>query len=500
MQAYTNTTAHDQFSDARKQFGSMLEYLQGELAGQLDHGTVEAYLDKEGNKLMQQLLQSHIHLRSLREERKDSVVGPDGERRRYCRARQRIVETLFGAIEVPRKGYSDVETSSIFPLDGALNLPADRYSHGLRRRVAKAVATGSFDEAVKTINETTGGSVPKRQVEQLAQRVSADFVEFYEEKPQQDEKPREDTLLVMTTDGKGVVMRKEDLRDATRRAAEKNSHKLKTRLSKGEKRNRKRMATVAALYNVQPYHRSIPEILGQTERLSPRPRPTDKRVWASVEREARDVIDELFREAASRDPEHKRQWLMLVDGHEGQLRDIQKVAKAHRADVVIIQDFVHVLEYLWKAAYCFHPEGSEEAERWVLQRAEAILQGDISETAAGMRRSATRRNLAEEKRLAVDKCADYLLKNKTRLDYRTALANGWPIGTGVVEGACRHVVKDRMEITGARWSLKGAEAVLRLRSLYASGDLDAYMNFHLAKERLRLYGEADDATAVARAA
>ena len=168
--------------------------------------------------------------------------------------------------------------------------------------------------------------------------------------------------------------------------------------------------------------------------------------------------------------------------------------------MVIIQDFVHVLEYLWKAAYCFHTEGSEEAERWVLQRAEAILQGDVSETAAGMRRSATRRYLAEEKRLAVDKCAEYLLKNKPRLDYRTALAKGWPMGTGVVEGACRHVVKDRMEITGARWSLNGAEAVLRLRSLYASGDLDTYMNFHLAKERLRLYGEADDATAVARAA
>lgn len=500
MQVYTNTAAHDQFSDARTQFDSMVSHLQGDNASQLEHGEVESYLSNEGNKLLQRLMQAYVNLRSLREERRDSVTGSDGQRRRYCRPRKRTVTTLFGDIEVPRYGYSDVETSSVFPLDGALNLPEDRYSHGLRRRVAKAVATGSFDEAVKAIEQTTGGNVPKRQAEQVAQQVSADFVAFYQNQLPQEEKPHEDTLLVMTTDGKGVVMRKEDLRDATRRAAERNNHKLKTRLSKGEKRNRKRMATVAALYDVQPYYRSTAEILGQTERISPRPRPTNKRVWASVEREAKDVIDELFREAASRDPERKRQWLMLVDGHEGQLRDIKNVAKAHRADVVVILDFVHVLEYLWGAAYCFHPEGSEEAERWVLQRAEAILRGDVSETAAGMRRSATRRDLTEKERHAVDKCAGYLLKNKTRLDYRTALANGWPIGTGVVEGACRYVVKDRMEITGARWSLKGAEAVLRLRSLHASGDLDAYMNFHLAKERLRLYGQADDIQEVAEAA
>jgi hypothetical protein len=116
-----------------------------------------------------------------------------------------------------------------------------------------------------------------------------------------------------------------------------------------------------------------------------------------------------------------------------------------------------------------------------------LTRREVSDVAAGMRRSATRQSLSQEVREPVDKCADYLLKNKPRFDYATALANGWPIATGIIEGACRHLVKDRMDLTGARWSLDGAEAVLRLRSLRASGDFEDYMDFHYRKERQRNY-------------
>ena len=115
----------------------------------------------------------------------------------------------------------------------------------------------------------------------------------------------------------------------------------------------------------------------------------------------------------------------------------------------------------------------------------ALLNGKVSNVAAGMRRSATRRDLSQEARKPVDKCADYLLKNKQRFDYATALANGWPIATGIIEGACRHLVKDRMDVTGARWSLDGAEAVLRLRALRSSGDFEEYMKFHRRQEYQR---------------
>lgn len=122
-----------------------------------------------------------------------------------------------------------------------------------------------------------------------------------------------------------------------------------------------------------------------------------------------------------------------------------------------------------------------------MQRARMLLEGKATDTAAGMRRSATRRGLSKSERRPVEKCADYLLKNKERLEYGRALGEGWPIATGVIEGACRYLVKDRMQLSGARWSLEGAEAMLRVRSLHASGDLEAYMGFHIAQERQRNY-------------
>jgi hypothetical protein len=297
-------------------------------------------------------------------------------------------------------------------------------------------------------------------------------------------------LLVLTFDGKGIAMIREALRPATRRAAEATPHKLQKRLSKGEKRNRKRMAQVAAVYSVAPWPRTPADILHELRPVRDvtlvRPRPTNKRVWASVEQQPSEVIDAAFQEALRRDPERQRRWVVLVDGNETQLELVQAAARKAEVDVTIILDVIHVLEYLWKASYSFYQDGTKEAEGWVHERLVWLLEGEsVSGIAGGMRRSATRRALSSEQRAAVDDCADYLLKYKRFLIYGAALRDGLPIATGVIEGACRYLVKDRMDRTGARWSLQGAEAVLRLRALHASGDFDAYWNFHMAQEYLR---------------
>ncbi|MDI7268178.1 MAG: hypothetical protein QME96_09310, partial [Myxococcota bacterium] len=151
----------------------------------------------------------------------------------------------------------------------------------------------------------------------------------------------------------------------------------------------------------------------------------------------------------------------------------------------IVLDVIHVLEYLWKAAFAFHKDGTPEAEAWVSERLLQVLRGKSSDVAAGIRRSATLRELSADKRKPADKCAGYLLKYAPYLRYDRYLDQGLPIATGVIEGACRYLVKDRMDITGARWRLNGAEAVLRLRSLRASGDFDEYWAFHEARERER---------------
>ncbi len=216
--------------------------------------------------------------------------------------------------------------------------------------------------------------------------------------------------------------------------------------------------------------------------LLPRPRPEDKRVWASLEQPPAEVIRHAFAEATRRDPKQHKQWVAWVDGTPTQLGLLVGAAEGYGVVLTIILDLIHVLEYLWKAAWALFPDTAPAAEAWVSAHLEQLLLGRSSQVAAGIRRSATLRGLREKQRAPLDKCANSLLKYRAFLRYDQYLAAGFPIATGVIEGACRHVVKDRMEVTGARWSLEGAEAVLRLRSLRASGDFDEYWQCHLEQE------------------
>ena len=143
----------------------------------------------------------------------------------------------------------------------------------------------------------------------------------------------------------------------------------------------------------------------------------------------------------------------------------------------------------WKAAWSFFDKGEPAAEEWVADQARKILHGKASQVAAGIRRRATTYGYSGAERAGADECARYLDNKNDYLDYATALAKGWPIATGIIEGACRHIpVKDRMDITGARWGLEGAEAILKLRAVIATGDFDAYWRFHLRREHERIYG------------
>lgn len=483
-QAYLIHQGLEEFAAAREQFSHLVSELQSDAVLGMQHGEVEALISRDGTELLRRLLQGHVDLRSAREPQRDAVTGSDGVLRTRSREGcERDLMSVFGEVRLRRRGYGAPGEGSVFPLDAELNLPADKYSHGLRQRLAQEVAKGSFDAAVESIERSTGGKVPKRQAELLAAEVSQDFEAFYATRQATEPEPTTDPL-VLSEDGKGIVMRVEGLREGTRKAAERSRHKLKTRLSQGEKKNRKRMATVAAVYSVARQPRSAAALMGlEAEELqsTPRPRARKKRVWASVERDPAVVTEELLAEAQRRDPGRRRPWVMLIDGHKDQLKHIRACIARYGVSVTLVLDFIHVLEYLWKAAYAFCAPGTEEAEAWVQERALEVLNGRASHVAGGMRRSATLRGLSTKKRLAVDDCADYLLTYRDMLRYDAYLAQGLPIATGVIEGACRHLVKDRMDITGARWGLQRAEAVLKLRSLQSSGDADAYWDFYKAQ-------------------
>ncbi len=341
-----------------------------------EHGEVERYIKEDGTELLRRLFQSHLDLRYAQEEYQKEVVGADGEVRPHRRKKtERQLETIFGEVVVTRVGYSTQKLgiSALYPADGQLNLSTDKYSDELRRRIATEASKVSFAETQTTIADTTGGAVGKRQCEEVTVKVARDFEDFYAQRSVADSAVS-DELLVLTTDGKGIVMRSEDLREATAKAAQKSSSQRQTRLSPGQKRQRKRMATVASVYSVPRYKRQPEDIIGDQRDPPERPAIHDKRVWASVRQDAKTVIGSAFFEATHRDPHHHREWVVLVDGEPHQLNTLKALAKQQAVAVTIVLDFIHVLEYVCQAAFCFFPSGSEAAETWVQERAQRILQ------------------------------------------------------------------------------------------------------------------------------
>ncbi|MFG2884807.1 hypothetical protein ACGFYV_21380 [Streptomyces sp. NPDC048297] len=152
---------------------------------------------------------------------------------------------------------------------------------------------------------------------------------------------------------------------------------------------------------------------------------------------------------------------------------------------------MHVAEYVWAAAHAFHKPGTTEAEAWTADRLTTILAGQAAHTVAEMTSQAEREHLSPARREVVDACDCYLTGHLDPLRYDTALDNGWPIATGAAEGACRHLIADRHDITGARWGLHGAEAVLRPRTVLSDGDLAPYWRYHAAREHERPYPAPD---------
>ena len=480
----------DPFAGSRERFDGIVEWLGGEQVDRLEHSELEDRLQADGRELLPALFQDRMTLRAHQEARVDGVVDAAGVERRAVEAgHDRMLGTVFGAVEVKRLAYRCRGEENLYVADGQLNLPEERHSHGVRRLAAVESSRGSFDDATKHVREVTGAQIGKRQIEELAVRAAIDFESFYAGQVSTPGDPDDDArVLVLSADGKGIVMRPGALRPETAKAAQRASPKLKTRLSRGEKRNRKRIAEVGAVYEIAPAPRTPAEVLAASEHKT-MPAPKAKRKWltASVVEDAATVVAEIFDEAQRRDPNHERTWIALVDGNNHQIDRIKTEAKKRNVKITILVDVVHVLEYLWASAWCFFQEGDPDAEAWVHEKALAVLQGNAGIVAGSIRRKATRLALDPDQRAKADRAADYLHNKAPYLDYPTALTNGWPIATGVIEGACRHLIKDRMDITGARWGLHGAEAILKLRALRSNDDFDAYWLYHLEQERRRVH-------------
>jgi hypothetical protein len=476
-------------------FGQVVRDLGGVGLGQVTHSDLEEYLVGACRELTRVLLQDHLDLRALREVRvPGGVLGSDGvARTRAESGRCRELVTVFGVVDVSRIAYRAPGLANVFPADAVLNLPACSFSHGMSRLAVTCGATGSFTGAQAQIERVTGVRVGTRQIRGMITHAAMDADGFYVDRQVRATDPGE--VLVLTFDGKGIVMRPEYLRPATAKAAAKNTGHLSSRLSPGEKNGRKRMAELACVYDIHPEPRTPKDILahktkpkggvGKTTKKPLRPKASGKWLRASLVESIPEMVAAGFDEAERRDPDHKRTWVALVDGNRTQIDAIQAQAKARGITVTIIIDFIHVLEYLWSAAWSFFYKGDQAAQDWVRAQATKILNGNARAVATGIRRRATRFGYTGTERKNADTTANYLTNHTTHLNYHTALTQGWPIATGIIEGAARHLIKDRMDITGARWGLPTAEATLTLRAIHTTGHLPNYWQHHLKQEHTR---------------
>lgn len=257
----------------------MVAMLAGAQAAGLTHAELEEELTVQGRELLRRLFQDHLDLRAVRERRADEVVGADGVVRRAAeRGHQRPLLSVFGQVRVERIAYRAPGASGLHPADAALNLPVEKHSHGVRRVAAVEAVRGSYADAHDALLRACGISVGKRQLEALTARAAVDVDVFY---AQRRPGPRPDTdLLVLSVDGKGIVMRPEALRDNTKRNARikaaAGGSKLTTRLTGGEKLGRKRMAEVGAVYDAVPAARAPADVI--TVPGSPPPAQHRKRV------------------------------------------------------------------------------------------------------------------------------------------------------------------------------------------------------------------------------
>jgi hypothetical protein len=504
MAPYDTAVTADCFAQARNTFNCLVGQLTDPAAGTLTHDHLEELLVEQGRELQRQLLQAHLDLRAQREQqavsaagaqaRRDGfgVVGADGVvRRRVESGHHRLLATVFGTVRVTRCAWRAPNAGNLYPADVALSLPGRRHSHGLARLAVAEAVRGSFDTAHAAITARCGTVIGKRQIEDLLVASARDIDAFYAEQTPQPRTGGE--LLVLSFDGKGIAMRPDALRPATAKAAARAKRTFRTRLAGGEKPARKRMATLGVVYDAEPAPRRPHDVIavpgGRHGTRSPRPGPRAERKWmcGSVIEDPDTVISRVFDHAQARDPVHARPWVVMVDGARHQLDLIKAQATRRGITIHIVIDFVHVLERLWTAAWSVHAPADPAAEDRVAAWALALLAGQVDQVIADLKHHADA--LPGDRRNGIEATVGYLANNTDHLRYDHALAHGWPIATGVIEGACRHLIADRFNLAGARWGLPGAEAMLKLRALSTNQDLDRYWAYHLRREHERTHDQ-----------
>jgi hypothetical protein len=407
----------------------------------------------------------------------DTVCGKEETELPYHSHKLRTYLSIFGPVAVSRRYYY-LPGEGRAPLDATLNLPQSGPSDLLREWRERLSVHGSYHKATDDLEQLLGHHASTSQVQQdIAE--DAGFAEaFYRQLPPSPHDPQA-TIQVVQADGKGVVMRK------STEAAQ------KARKGKGEKNSRKKEALVTAVYSLAPAPRTPEEVVTslfepkkEGEDRPKRSSPTNKRLFATLEgKEA--ALTRTAEYAREHEGPHILTHVALTDGAES----LQQQVLTQLDGFVLVLDCIHAIEYLWKAANALLGETSQARTDWVKERTLLLLSGQVEALMADLRELASGADISESVRTTLQAVANYYERNQAYMRYDEYLAAGWPIGTGVIEGACRHLVKDRCELSGMRWSQEGAEALLQLRCVAENGDWNAFHAYRRTQRRITHYGQ-----------
>lgn len=418
----------------------------------------------------------------------ETVTLPNGEQlHRLDERHARRYVSIFGEFRLQRVVYGSRPKQEIafVPLDNRLQLPEGVFSYVLQDWDQSLCVEEAFAQVSSTIARMLELKQSVDSLEHMNQEMAQNATTFMLNRPQPE---KEGEIVVASADQKGIVMRRQP--DEPPPPAHR---------SKGDKASQKRMATVATVYTVDRYRRTPEEVVAALFRDVPepsrdRPKPQHKEVWASLPRD--DVpgsgtdsafawmIGQLYLRGRAAD----KPLVFVADGQEALWQAWQEwLPQRAAARVVNILDLLHVTPRLWQAAHVFHKEGSKEAEHFVRDRVLRVLQGKAAGVIRGLREMATKQGISGGKKKTITTVCGYLQANMERMRYNEYLKAGYPIASGVVEGACRHLVKDRMERAGMHWTVPGAQAMLDVRSIQVSGLWGEYQEYRTQSEAERLY-------------
>jgi hypothetical protein len=456
---------------------ALMTYVTGPETATQTAATVERTLFRRLLALGAALLRLFFLTRAAARPRLPAAA--DGSLLDYHDQRLTTYVSVFGKLHFPRHYFIAAGQAGCCPLDAELSLPARCYSDLLREWATYDATDGAYRETTDTLTRILGLDLSIQALETSVREDAQDVAAFYAQPRIASDLPAPGVILVVQADGKGVPMIQPPSADPP------------LRLGKGQKRTKKKEAIVTSLYTIAPYVRTPQDVraaLLHEERRADhptRPLPVQKETRATLDGKAA-ALQTLQQRAAQRDGRHIQARVALTDGAES-LQQQMLTAFPH---ATLILDIIHASEYLWATATALLGETSPLRTPWVAGKLDLLLAGQVAGLMTQLTAEATRARWTDTQRTAIERTLGYYARNQAYMRYDDYLAQGWPIGTGVVEGACGHLVKDRMEQAGMRWTQDGAQAMLDLRAVRINGDWDAYWQFHRQQQHHRLYGAA----------